>query len=112
MALIKKNWRIWLVGGSILPLAWMALNVIKFLSLERTTGLVDTTTEQAVFFIGRYLALPYGLLTIIISINALKKGLLKKSIAIMGIISGILNLLVGLVMWIAFVVVMAFAAAF
>ncbi len=80
--------------------------------LESSQGIVDTTTEHAVFFIGQYIGFPFGLLNIFVLIYALRKGTLKKAPAITGIIIAILNILVGLLMWIVYFMVLAFAAAF
>jgi hypothetical protein len=108
----KSNRTFWLIAGSILPLALMALGVIKVWSLESSQGIVDTTTEHAVFFIGRFIGFPLGLLNIFVLTDALRKGTLQKAPAIAGIIIAILNILLGLLMWIAYFMVMAFAAAF
>jgi hypothetical protein len=75
-------------------------------------GIVDTTTEQIVFYVGLYLALPCGLLSIVAGIKALRKGSTKKAVAITGIVTGILNIFVGIISWIWFFMISAFAAAF
>jgi len=80
--------------------------------VSETYGFVDATTEQAVFFGGLYLAIPCGLLNIIIGINARSKGLTKKWIAITGIIIGILSILIGLIAWAWYYMIWSFTNHF
>ena len=65
----------------------------------------DTTMENAVFFGGLYLAVPFGLLNIIVGSNALSKGLVKKKVAITGIVIGVLGILIGILSWVWFYMV-------
>jgi hypothetical protein len=94
----KTNWSVWVIVGSSIPITLIVIGIIKALMSE-TRGIVDATTEQAVFFGGLYLALPCGLLSIIVGINALSKGWIRKWVAITGIIIGILSMLMGLISW-------------
>lgn len=89
----------------------IVIGIIKA-AMSETHGIVDTTTEQAVFFGGLYLALPCGLLSIIAGINALSKGLMEKKAAITGIIIGVISVFMGLISWIWFFMISAFTAAF
>jgi hypothetical protein len=107
----KSNWSVWVIIGSSIPITLMVIGIIKAL-LSESHGIVDVTTEQAVFFGGLYLALPSGLLNIIVGINALSKGLVRKKVAITGIIIGVLGIFMGLISWIWFFMISAFTAAF
>jgi len=83
------------------------MGIIKALMSE-SHGIVDATTEQAVFFGGLYLAIPCGLLNIIVCIKALSKGLIKKWGAITGIIIGIFSILIGLISWVWYYMIWSF----
>jgi hypothetical protein len=107
----KTNWSVWVIIGSSIPITLIVIGIIKALMSE-SHGIVDTTTEQAVFFNGLYLALPCGLLNIIVGINALSKGLVRKKVAITGIIIGALSIFMGLIAWSWFFMISAFTAAF
>jgi len=107
----KTNRSVWVIFGSSIPITLIVLGIIKAL-LSETHGIVDTTTEQAVFFGGLYLALPCGLLSVIVGIKTLSKGLVNKKIAIIGIIIGVLSSVIGLISWVWFFMISAFSAAF
>jgi len=107
----KTNRSVWVIFGSSIPITLIVLGIIKAL-LSETHGIVDTTTEQAVFFGGLYLALPCGLLGVIVGIKTLSKGLVNKKIAIIGIIIGVLSSVIGLISWVWFFMISAFSAAF
>lgn len=107
----KTNWSLWVIIGSSIPITLIAIGIIKALMSE-SHGIVDVSTEQAVFFGALYAALPCGILSIIAGIKALSKGLINKKVAITGIIIGALSILTGLVAWIWFFMVSAFTAAF
>jgi hypothetical protein len=107
----KTNWSIWVIIESSIPITLIVIGIIKAL-ISETHGIVDTTTEQAVFFGGLYLALPCGLLSIIAGINALSKGSVNKKVAITGIIIGVLSIFIGLISWVWFFMISAFTAAF
>jgi hypothetical protein len=107
----KINWSVWIIVGSSIPITLIVIGIIKTWMPE-SHGIVDVTTEQAVFFGGLYLAIPSGLLNIIVGINALSKGLVRKKVAITGIIIGVLGIFIGLISWIWFFMISAFTAAF
>ena len=107
----KTNRSVWVIIGSSIPITLIVLGIIKALASE-THGIVDATTEQAVFFGGLYLALPCGLLSMIVGINALSKGLVSKKVAITGIIFGVLSMVIGLISWVWFFMISAFTKAF
>jgi hypothetical protein len=107
----KTNRSVWVILGSSIPITLIVLGIIKAL-LSETHGIVDATIERAVFFGGLYLALPCGLLSVIVGIKALSKGLVNKKIAIIGIIIGVLSIVIGLISWVWFFMISAFSAAF
>ncbi len=107
----ETNWIVWVIIGSSIPIVLIVIGIIKAW-LSRTPGIVDTTTQQAVFWGGLCFALPCGLLNIIVGINALSKGLVKKKVVIPGILLGVLSVLMGLIAWIWFFMISAFRAAF
>ena len=105
------NWSTGIIIGASIPITLIVIGIIIALVSE-THGIVDATTEQAVFFGGLYLALPCGLLSIIVGSKALSKGLVKKKVAITGIIIGVLSIFMGLLSWTWFFMISAFTAAF
>ena len=88
-----------IIIGIIIALGWT-------IHTDPVTGITDTTVENAVFFGGLYLALPCGLLDVVVGIRAQSKGLLKKKITIAGIIIGTLGIIMGLLSW-AFMIMMS-----
>jgi len=94
-----------IVSSALLLL--MLLGIIKVFILD-SHGIVDTTTEQALFFGGLFLALPCGLLSLISAI----KARLKRAANIVGIVTGILCISIGLLAWAWFFMISAFSAAF
>jgi hypothetical protein len=107
----KTNRSIWVILGSSIPITLIVIGIIKAW-LSETHGIVDATTEQAVFFGGLYFALPCGLLSVIVGMKALSKGLVNKKVAIPGIIIGVLSIVIGLISWVWFFMISAFTAAF
>ena len=63
----KPNWLILAIIGSIIPTILIVAGIIKAL-LSEAHGIVDTTTEQAIFFWGLFAALPCGILGIVLEI--------------------------------------------
>jgi hypothetical protein len=57
-------------------------------------------------------ALPYGLLSVILGILALVKGWGRKALAVLGILFGVLDLLLGALAWAWYFMIAAFVAAF
>ena len=107
----KTNQLIVLIIGLSIPIIVIVIAIIKTLMLE-SHGIVDTTTVQAAFFGGLCLALPCGIPSVSIGIKALSKGLISKKVAVTGIIVGTFSILIGLISWIWFFMISAFAAAF
>jgi len=103
----KANWLAGIILGLGISILLIGSGIVKMLVSE-SHGIVDVSTEQTVFLFGLYLALPWGLLSLIAGI----KGKIKKSIAVTGIIFGVISILFGLISWIWFFMVSAFASAF
>lgn len=68
-------------------------------------GVNDVTLETLVFRGGLIFALPCGLISIIAAGVSLSKGLLKKWLAVIGLLIGILSLLIGMAIWVGFYMV-------
>lgn len=107
----KPNGLILAIIGSSIPIVLVVAGIIKAL-LSEAHGIVDTTTEQAVFFWGLFVALPCGILDIVLGIKGRSKRLISKGIAITGIIIGVLSVVAGLISWIWYFMIAAFSAAF
>ena len=101
------NWSARIIIGASIPFTLIIIGSIVALVSE-THGIVDATTEQAIFFGGLYLAIPCGLLNVFVGINILSKGLIKKWVAITGIIIGILSILIGLIAWVWYYMIWSF----
>jgi len=103
----KTNWLVWVIIGSSIPITFLVMaTLIKLLasaipSLQQLPlmDINDTTIENAIFFGGLYLALPCGLLNIIAGIFAQSRSLVKKKVAITGIIIGVFGILIGILAW-------------
>ncbi len=111
MRISKINWPVWIIVGSSLPIALILIGVIK-VWMSESQGIVDTTTEKAVFFGVLYAAPPCGLLSIMTGIKIMSKGSVNKKAAVAGIILGVLSALMGLISWIWFFMISAFTAAY
>jgi len=109
----KTNWSTGVIIGSSIPITLIVIGIIIKLLAFATPSLQqlplmdpnDTTIENAVLFGGLFLALPCGLLNSIVGSYALSKGLMKKKVAITGIIIGVLGILMGLLAWVSFYMV-------
>jgi hypothetical protein len=109
----KTNWVVSIISGSSIPITLMVAGIIikllawAFHPLQQLPLMDpnDTTIENAVLFGGLFLALPFGLLNIIVGRKALSEGLVKKRVSITGIIIGILGILMGLLAWASFYMV-------
>jgi hypothetical protein len=106
----QMNWPAGMIIASSIPILATIINIILAWISEITThnGIYDVTAEQAALFSGLYLALPCGLLNIIVASYARAKGLLKKKIAIPGIIIGVVGILLGLFAWALFYMISSF----
>jgi len=103
----QPDWPVRFTIACSLLLFLMISGIGKVFILD-ARGVVDTTSEQAVFFIGLFLALPCGLLSLISALKARGKGW----VTWLGIVTGSLCMLAGLLVWTWFLMVSAFAAAF
>lgn len=106
----KINWRLAILIGSSIPILLIVIGVIIvlasiFLPAAPGTGVVDTTLENATLFGGLYLALPFGLLNLLVGSSALSKGSLNKRAAITGIILGLFGILIGLLAWASYYII-------
>jgi hypothetical protein len=103
----KTNWSAGVIIGASIPITLIVIGTIIALISEFNThdGIYDTTIMSAVLFGGLYLAIPCGLLDIIVGILAQSRDLVKKKIAITGIVIGVLGILMGLLSWISFYMV-------
>jgi hypothetical protein len=118
--MLKKNmdveksktspWLILAFIGINLPLMLILISLVN-MSVLPTQGFVNVTPEHAAFFCGLYLALPSGVVNIILVSRALLQRQLKKSVAVTGIILGIVSILFGLLSWLWFFMVSSFTAA-
>lgn len=100
------RWPSPVIVGSSIPLALIAVGLIRVLTAERG-GIVDTSAEHAAFGIALYLALPCGLASIITGVISLSRRLLRKWVAVAAILVGTLNVLVGVISWAWFLMVRA-----
>ncbi|MBC8335354.1 MAG: hypothetical protein ISR59_12700 [Anaerolineales bacterium] len=103
----KTNWSAGIIIGLGISILLIGSGIVKMLVSE-SHGVVDVTTGRTVFLFGLYLALPWGLLSLIAGI----KAKVKKMVAITGIIFGVVSILFGLISWIWFFMVSPFASAF
>jgi hypothetical protein len=89
---------------SSIPIALLLIGIvielISALQPPPPDGVYDVTIEYLVFRGGLIFALPCGVLNIIVGIFALSKDLVKKSVAISGLVIGILGFLIGLIAWV------------
>jgi hypothetical protein len=110
----KINWSAGVIIGSSIPIALIIIGIITELvswlsaRIHFVGGPVNTTIENAVLFGGLYFALPCGMLNIIVGIFARSRGLVKKKVAITGIVIGVLGILIGLLSWSFFIAVSSF----
>jgi hypothetical protein len=108
----KTNWLAGIFISSSIPVVLIVKGIIIALIWtihpDPATGITDTTVENTVFFGGLYLALPCGLLSVVVGIYARSKGLLKKGFVTTGIIIGILGILIGLLAWSWYIMVSSF----
>ena len=106
----KINWPLVVIVGSSIPIVMIIMGIVSELAkgFQPYTGIVDTTNENAILFLGLYFAIPCGLLDIFAGNFALSKGLVKKKVAVVGIIIGVLGLLLGILAWILFYMVTSF----
>ncbi len=107
----RVRWPAWVMIWTSVLITLMLLGFIRVWIMD-SHGIADTTTEHAIFFAGLYLALPCGILSIVGGIRALSKGLMKKRIAILGILIGVFIIFIGIASWTWFFMVTAFAKAF
>ncbi|MCG2785101.1 MAG: hypothetical protein L6461_08350 [Anaerolineae bacterium] len=89
----------------ILLLIGMLILLIGVLGPAPEDGVYDVTLESLVFRGGLIFALPCGLISIIAGGVSLSKGLLKKWMAMIGLLIGIFGVLMGLVIWVGFYMV-------
>ena len=89
----------------VLLLIGMFAILLEALGPTPKDGVYDVTIENLVFRGGLIFALPCGLLSIIAGGVSITKGLLKKWLAVLGLLIGILGLLIGLAIWIGFYMV-------
>ena len=106
----KTNWSTGVIIGSSIPIMLIVMGIIIALVSEFNThdGIHDTTVMSAVLFGGLYLAIPCGLLNVIVGIFARSRGLVKKKVAITAIIIGVFGILLGLLSWASFYMVSSF----
>ena len=99
----KSNWSSGILIIASIPILLIIVGVILILGgagrTDPVTGITDTTVENAVFFGGLYLAVPFGLVAVIVGSWARSKSLLKKWGTLLGIIAGVLSILCGLLSW-------------
>jgi hypothetical protein len=94
-----------IIAGILIKLLAFAVRPLQQLPLMHPN---DTTIENAVLFGGLYLALPCGLLNVIVGILARSRGWLKKPVVITGISVGVIGILLGLLSWFFFMTVSSF----
>ena len=100
------RWPSPVIVGSSIPLALIAVGLIRVLTAERG-GIVDTSAEHAAFGIGLYLAVPCGLASIVTGVVSLSRRLLRKWVAVAAILLGTLSVVVGIISWAGFFMVRA-----
>jgi len=98
-----------LVLASI-PIVMTLLAFIQAVISEVTTtnGVYDVTYERAAFFGGLYLAIPCGLIAIIVGGRARSRGWVNNKTAIAAMILGGVGVFLGLVAWVWFAMISAF----
>ncbi len=108
------NWSAGVIIGSSIPIILIVIGIVIAVIKEFNVsdGIRDTTIMNAVVFGGLYLAIPCGLLDIIVGNSAQSRDLVKKKVATTGIIIGVLGILIGLISWFLFYIVSSFASSF
>lgn len=110
----KINWAEGVITLSSIPIALIVLGIIIelvkliFARIYYATGVHDTTIQFFVTRTALYLAIPCGLLNIIVGNLARSRGLAEKKIAITGIVIGIIGVFIGLFMWIIYIMLLSF----
>jgi hypothetical protein len=106
----KTNWPAGVIIGSSVPILLIILAIIAAWLSEINThdGIYDVTAENAAMFGSLYLALPCGLLNIIVGIFARSRGLLHKGVAVTGFIIGGMGVVLGLLAWAFFITISSF----
>jgi|WetSurMetagenome_2_1015567.scaffolds.fasta_scaffold711523_2 hypothetical protein len=103
-ALILSSLPIVLIGIEIL----VELAAVLWARTQPPTGIVDTTHENIILFLGLYFALPCGLLNLILGAVGRAKGRLSKKAYITGMTLGVLGILFGIAAWTLYIMVSSF----
>jgi hypothetical protein len=101
---------IWAIIWLNLPLMLILIALVTMFASE-SHGVVNVSVERVAFLCGLYLALPSGVLSIVLVIRALSRGVVKKSVAVIRIILGIVSILIGLLSWTWLFMVSSFVSA-
>jgi hypothetical protein len=110
----ETNWPISVIVVSSIPIILIIVDIIiaVIMELNARDGIHNTTYMNAAIFGGLYLAIPCGLLNIIVCNFARSRGLVGKKLAGTGIFIGVIGILIGLITWIMFSMILSFAASF
>jgi hypothetical protein len=110
----QSKWPVGVFFGSSAPIVLMMIGIIIEVvtwvtaSLRPRTGIEDTTIENALLFGGLYLALPCGILNVVMAIFLQSKHKVSKKGSTTAIIVGILGILMGILAWVMFIMVSSF----
>ncbi|MFT3891029.1 MAG: hypothetical protein QM730_05295 [Anaerolineales bacterium] len=108
----KSNWSGGVLIAASIPILLIIVGIIAMLGgagrTDPVTGVTDTTVENAVFFGGLYLAVPLGLLDVIVGSWARSRNVLKKKFTLLGISIGAVGILLGLLAWAFFIMMSSF----
>lgn len=110
----KSNISVGVIIASSIPLALMVTGILVELldwatySLRPPTGIEDTTLENALFFLGRFFALPCGLINVIVAPSARSKGHLEKKAAVTATVLGVVGIILGGLVWILYIMISSF----
>jgi hypothetical protein len=100
----KIDWSTGIIIASSIPIVLIIIGIIAMIGgagrTDPVTGITDTTVENAVLLGGLYLALPCGLLDVVVGTQAQSRDLLKEKIKVIGNVIGILGIIMGLISWI------------
>lgn len=108
------NWPTGVIIGSSIPIILIIVDILIAVIAELNVrdGVHNTTYMNAATFGGLCLAIPCGLLNIIVSNFARSRGLVGKKLAGTGIFIGAIGILIGLIAWIMLSMVFSFASSF
>lgn len=110
----QPNWPVGVITAASIPIIWMAAGLLIELltwatvNLRPRTGIEDTTLENALLFGGLYLALPCGLINLIVGPYARSKERVSRRVAAFAIITGLLGILFGVLAWGLFIMISSF----